>query len=65
MSVQLGTANTFRRIPVDRAIEETANKATDSRGHERIQFKSWSSEQILPNCIVQKYLFAESEGNGP
>ena len=40
MSVQLGMPNTFGCIPVDQAIEETANKGTlDSRGHERIQFK--------------------------
>ena len=32
MSVQLGAANTFRRIPVDQAIEETANKETQAAG---------------------------------
>ena len=48
MSVQLKMAYTFGCIPVDQAIEETANKDTlDSRGHERIQFKSWSSRQML------------------
>ena len=53
MSVQFGMANTFECIPVDQAIEETANKGTlDSRGHERIQFKSWSSRQMLPNGRV-------------
>ena len=32
MSVQLGMANTFGRIPVDQAIEETANKDTQTAG---------------------------------
>ena len=49
MSVQLGMTNAFGCIPVDQAIEETANKGTlDSRGHERIQLKPWSSRQMLP-----------------
>ena len=53
MSVQLGMANTFGCIPVDKAIEKTANKDTlDSRGHERIQFKPWNSRQMLPNGRV-------------
>ena len=48
MSVQLGMANTFGQ-----AIEETANKDTlDSRGHEMIQFKPWSSGQMLPKGRV-------------
>ena len=37
MSVQFGAVNTFGRIPVEQAIEETANKDTDCRGHKRIQ----------------------------
>ena len=32
MSVQLGAANTFGWIPVDQAIEETANKDTQTAG---------------------------------
>ena len=53
MSVQLGMANTFGCIPVDQAINETANKDTlDSRGHERIQFKPWVSRQMLHNGRV-------------
>ena len=53
MSVQLGMANTFGCIPVDQAIEETANKDTlDSRGHERIQFEPWGSRQMLHNGRV-------------
>ena len=53
MSVQLGMANTFGCIPVDQAIEATANKDTlDSRGHELIQFKPWSSRQMLHNGRV-------------
>ena len=53
MSVQLGMANTFGCIPVDQAIEETANKDTlDSSGHERFQFKHWCSWQMLPNGEV-------------
>ena len=61
-SVQLGTVNTFGRIVVDQAIEEAANKTTQTTGAR--QFKSWSSKQILPNDRVQKYLFAKFEGNG-
>ena len=53
MSVQLGMANTFGCIPVDQAIEKTANKDTlDSSGHERIQFKPCHSRQMLPNGRV-------------
>ena len=64
--VQLGMANTFGCIPVDQAIEETANKDTlDSRGLERIQFKFWGSRQMLLNGRVKRYLFAEFEGDGP
>ena len=51
MSVQL--ANIFGCILVDQTIEEIANKDTlDSRGHERIQFKPWSSRQMLPYSRV-------------
>ena len=32
MSVQLGTTNTFGRIPIDQTIEETANKDTQTAG---------------------------------
>ena len=43
----------FGCIPVDQAIEETANKDTlDSRGHEMIQFKPLISRQMLPNSIL-------------
>ena len=50
MSVQLGMANTFGCILVDQAIEKIADKDTlDSGGHEKIQFKPWSSRQMLPN----------------
>ena len=53
MSVQLGMTNIFGCILVDQAIEEIANKDTlDSKGHERIQFKPWSSRQMLPNDRV-------------
>ena len=53
MSVQLGKANTFGCILVDQAIEEIAKKDTlDRRGHKRIQFKPWSSRQMLPTGRV-------------
>ena len=53
MSVQLGMSNTFGCIPVDQAIELTANKEIlDSRGHERIQFEPWNSRQTR---ITAKY----------
>ena len=52
MSVQLGAANTFGRIPVDQAIEETANKDTQTAGGT----KGFS---LNPGAVSKYYLTAE------
>ena len=46
LSVQLGIANPFGRIPVDQTIEETANRDTQTKG---FQSETWCSEPLLYN----------------
>ena len=52
MSVQLGAANTFGRIPLDQAIKETANEDTQTAGGT----KGFS---LNPGTVSKYYLTAE------
>lgn len=51
-SVQMGSTNTFGRIPVDQAIEETVNKDTQTAGGT----KGFS---LKPGAVTKYYLMAE------
>ena len=52
LSVQLGSVNKLGRIPMDQAIEETAN-----RGNEGIQYACQCFHKILSYCWIYMCLY--------
>ena len=59
-SVQIGTTNTFGRIPVDQTCEETVNRDTQTPGGTKgFSLKSGAQcEQVLPHSRVSKHVYA-------
>lgn len=61
-SVQLGSENLFGKIPVDQTTEETEQRLQNTRRDQKIQSKTRSCDQILPDCRTPRCISPQVQG---